>query len=434
MKVLPGLKCALQASLIAMLVFCAACSEVSCQTKTASKPPAVVEMTAPKQFEIKPADMPKPYASESAMRPSRVIAQPDNATLSVPKGFKVNVFAEGDFQQPRWMVLAPNGDVFLSDGSAGKIFVLRDANKDGTAEERFTFAENLDRPFGMAFYKEWFYVAQTDSIMRFKYTPGQTKAVGEPEKLVTLTAGGYNQHWTRNILFSPDNSKLFISVGSASNVSAGEEPIRAAVSVADPDGKNLRQYATGLRNPIGLAFNPATKVLWTAVNERDGLGDDLVPDYVTSVKEGAFYGWPFSYVGTNEDPRRQGEAPDLVKKAVVPDVLLTSHSAALGLIFYDGKMFPGEYKGDAFSALHGSWNRQKLTGYKIIRIRFKDGKPIKNGYEDFLTGWLPDENGSEVWGRPVGLLVNADGSMLITDDGAKKIWRVSYGKWLAIGN
>ena len=280
----------------------------------------------------------------------------------------------------------------------------------------------------MAFHKDWFYVANTDSIVRFRYKAGQTAAIGEPEKLVELTPGGYNQHWTRNILFSPDGTKMYVSIGSASNVRVETDPRRAAISVYDPDGKNHRIYAGGLRNPIGLAWNPKTGELWTAVNERDGLGDDLVPDYVTSVKEGGFYGWPYSYIGQNEEPRRKGENPELVKKAIVPDVLLTSHSAALGIVFYSGKMFPKEYSGDAFVALHGSWNRQKLTGYKIIRVRFKDGKLVGNRYEDFLSGWLPNEDSNEVWGRPVGLLVAADGSLLITDDGANKVWRVSYGK------
>lgn len=430
MKFLPGLKRSLHAFLAIVFVFQTAAITASCQARrspAAGKTPAVAEAKTPKQYEIKAADMPKPFASESASRSSRVIDQPENATLYLPKGFKVNIFAEGDFSRPRMMALAPNGDVFLADSYADKVIVLRDNNKDGTADERFTFAENLNSPFGMAFFKDWFYVANTDSVVRFAYKSGQTKAAGEPEKIVTLTAGGYNQHWTRNIIFSPDG-KLYLSVGSASNVSAGEEPMRAAISVFDPDGKNFRIFASGLRNPVGLAFNPTTKELWSAVNERDGLGDELVPDYVTSVKDGAFYGWPFAYIGQNEDPRRKGENPEAVKKTIVPDVLVASHSAALGLVFYDGKMFPDEYKGSAFSALHGSWNRQKLTGYKIIRIRFKDGKPVGNMYEDFVTGWLPDENGSEVWGRPVGLLVAADGALLICDDGANKIWRVSYQK------
>jgi glucose/arabinose dehydrogenase len=431
MKFLPGVKRGLQLSLGLTLVMQIVPGTAACQAKrpvTGIKPPVITEVTVAKQYEIKPAELPKPDEGESATRASNIIDQPENATFNLPKGFKVNVFAEGEFSYPRMMALAPNGDIFLADSYGGKIIVLRDANKDGVAEERFTFAEDLDRPFGMAFYKDWLYVAKTDGVIRFAYKTGQTKAAGDPEKLIELTAGGYNQHWTRNIIFSPDGTKMFVSVGSASNASAGEEPVRAAISVADPDGKNFHVFASGLRNAVGLAFNPASKELWSAVNERDGLGDDLVPDFVTSVKEGAFYGWPYSYIGQNEEPRLKGQHPELVKKAIVPDVLVASHSAALGMVFYQGKMFPPEYNGDAFVALHGSWNRQKLTGYKIIRIRFKDGKLLKNGYEDFMTGWLPDENGNEVWGRPVGLLVAADGSLLVCDDGAKKIWRVSLGK------
>jgi glucose/arabinose dehydrogenase len=390
--------------------------------------PAVVPYSKPPVTRIEPGSLPKPFETKSARRPSKGVAQPSNATLNLPKGFRVNVFAEGNFREPRWMTLAPNGDVFLADSRANSIIVLRDKNKDGVTEERFVFSDKLAQPFGMAFHKDWFYVANTDSIVRFSYKSGQTAAVGEPEKLVELTPGGYNQHWTRNILFSPDGSKMFVSIGSATNVSVEADPRRAAISVYDPDGKNHRIYAGGLRNPIGLAWNPKTGELWTAVNERDGLGDDLVPDYVTSVKDGGFYGWPYSFIGQNEDPRRKGEGTELVKKAIVPDVLLTSHSAALGIVFYQGKMFPKEYQGDAFVALHGSWNREKLTGFKVIRVRFNNGKLVGNSYEDFVSGWLPDENSNEVWGRPVGLLVATDGSLLITDDGGDKIWRVSYGK------
>jgi len=372
--------------------------------------------------------LPKPFETKSAVRPSKRVPQPADAKLFLPQGFKINVFAEGNFREPRWMALAPNGDVFLADSRANSIIVLRDKNRDGVAEERFVFSDKLSQPFGMAFHKDWFYVANTDSIVRFKYKSGQTSAVGEAEKLVELTPGGYNQHWTRNILFSPDGTKMFVSIGSATNVSVEADPRRAAISVYDPDGKNHRIYAAGLRNPIGLAWNPKTGELWTAVNERDGLGDDLVPDYVTSVKEGGFYGWPYSYIGQNEDPRRKGEGSDLVKRSIVPDVLVTSHSAALGIVFYQGKMFPKEYQGDAFVAFHGSWNREKLTGFKVIRVRFKNGKLVGNSYEDFVSGWLPNETSNEVWGRPVGLLVAPDGSLLITDDGGDKIWRVSYAK------
>ena len=327
------------------------------------------------------------------------------------------------------MTLAPNGDVFVADSRANSIIILRDKNKDGVADERFTFATNLSQPFGMAFHKHWFYVANTDSVVRFKYKAGQTKAESAPERLIELTEGGYNQHWTRNIIFSPDGKKMYISIGSSGNVDIEKDERRAGISQYNPDGSGYKLFASGLRNPIGLAFNPKTGELWTAVNERDGLGDNLVPDYVTSVKDGAFYGFPYVYIGQNIDPRRARDAkPPIVEKTIVPDVLLTSHSAALGIVFYDGKMFPKDYQGDAFVALHGSWNREKLTGYKIIRVRFQDGKLVGNGYEDFLSGWLPDENSREVWGRPVGLLVNSDGSLLICDDGAKKIWRVSFGK------
>ena len=388
----------------------------------------VVNVDKPTVISVDSSTLPKPFETKSAFRSSKKVPQPAEAKLYLPKGFKINVFAEGEFREPRWMTLAPNGDVFLADSRANSIIVLRDKNKDGVAEERFVFSDKLSQPFGMAFHKDWFYVANTDSIVRFTYKSGQTKAEAEPEKLVELTPGGYNQHWTRNILFSPDGTKMFVSIGSATNVNVEADPKRAAISVYDPAGKNHRIFAAGLRNPIGLAWNPKTGELWTAVNERDGLGDDLVPDYVTSVKDGGFYGWPYSYIGQNEDPRRKGENPELVKKSVVPDVLLTSHSAALGILFYQGKMFPKEYQGDAFVALHGSWNRQKLTGFKVIRVRFKNGKLVGNSYEDFVSGWLPDENSNEVWGRPVGLLVAPDGSLLITDDGGDKVWRVSYGK------
>ncbi len=357
-----------------------------------------------------------------------MIPQPADAKLTVPKGFKVNVFAEGEFRYPRWMALAPNGDVFVADSRANSVVVLRDTNKDGKVDQRWVWSSKLSQPFGMAFHKDWFYVANTDSVVRFSYKEGQTEAVGEPERLVELTAGGYNQHWTRNVIFSKDGKQMFVSIGSASNVDVEDDPRRAAISVYDPDGKNHRIYAGGLRNPIGLAWNPKTGELWTAVNERDGLGDDLVPDYATSVREGGFYGWPYSYLGQNRDPRRKEET-DLVGKAIVPDVIFQSHVAALGIQFYTGKMFPREYQGDAFVAFHGSWNRAKLSGYTVVRIPFDaKGKLEGNRYENFVSGWLPDENSNEVWGRPVGLLVAADGSLLIADDGGRKIWRVSYGR------
>lgn len=411
-----------------VLIACGQAVEQAKPVSVQSSVPATSAFEKPVVTSIDPASLPAPYATESVRRGSKQVPQPANAKLNVPKGFKINVFAEGNFKEPRWMALAPNGDVFLSDAKANSLIVLRDKNNDGVAEERFVYSDALSQPFGIAFHKDWVYVANTDSVVRFKYKSGQTKADAPPERVVELTAGGYNQHWTRNVIFSPDGSKMFVSIGSASNVSVEEDKRRAAISVYDPDGKNHRIYASGLRNPIGLAWNPKTGELWTAVNERDGLGDNLVPDYATAVKEGGFYGWPYSYIGQNEDPRRKGENPELVKKAIVPDVLFTSHVAALGIQFYTGNMFPKEYQGDAFVAFHGSWNRQKLSGYKIARIRFNDGKLVGNQYEDFVSGWLPSEDSNEVWGRPVGLLVAADGSLLITDDGADKVWRVSYGK------
>lgn len=378
-----------------------------------------------RHYDIKLADLPAPQVLTGPRNQSRVIPKPDDAKLTVPGGFQIGVFAEGDFQQPRGMALAPNGDVFVTESQANRITILRDSNADGSVDERFVFATGLNRPFGMAFWTDYFYVGNINGVVRFKYKAGQTKAQGEPEKIADLPGGP--GHWTRNVIFNQAGTKMYVSVGSASNVNAGEEPIRAAISEYHPDGSGHRIYASGTRNPVGLAFNPTTNELWAAVEERDLIGDDLVPEYVTSIKEGAFYGWPYAYLGQHEDPRRKGERPDLVAKAIVPDVLIQAHSAVLGMVFYDGKMFPSDYQGDAFVALHGSWNRASRTGYKIIRIKFKNGKPV-GGYDDFVVGWMLAEDKPEVWGRPVGLLVLKDGSLLITDDGGQKIWRVSYSK------
>lgn len=376
--------------------------------------------------EIKASDLPAPKIENEVNNIPRVIPQPAGATLNVPKGFQVSTFAEGGFTRPRWMGLAPNGDVFVADSMAGKIVVLRDKDKDGIAEERSVFLENQKQPFGIAFWQNYIYIGNTDAVVRYTYKPGQLKAEGEAQKIADLPGQGYREHWTRNILFSPDGKKMYVTVGSESNVSVEPEPMRASITEFNPDGTGKRIFASGTRNPIGLAWLPGTRTLWAAVQERDRMGDDLVPDFVTEIKDGGFYGWPYGYLG-HEDPRRVGERPDLVKQTITPDVLIQAHSAILGLTFYEGRMFPSEYRGDAFVALHGSWNRTQRTGYKIIRIRFKNGKPI-GGYDDFLTGWMLGPDKREVWGRPVGLLVLPDGSMLITDDGANKIWRVSYKK------
>jgi glucose/arabinose dehydrogenase len=378
-----------------------------------------------KHYDIRPESLPAPDMRESVNNPPRIVARPAGAKLYAPPDFYVDTFAEGDFREPRAMALAPNGDVFLVDSSAGIVYVLRDTNGDGKADQRFVFARNLELPYGIAFHENYLYIANTNSVVRFPYKKGQTQAAGAPEKIIDLPGRGYNQHWTRTIVFSPDGKKLYVSVGSETNDSVEAEPMRAAITEFNPDGTGKRIFATGLRNAVGMAFNPTTKTLWATINERDGLGNNLPPDYFTSVQDGGFYGWPYCYIGKNIDPRHRGERPDLVPRAIVPDVLFTAHSAALDVVFYQGAMFPREYQGDAFVAMHGSWNRMPRTGYKVVRVHFQNGKPV-GGYDDFVVGWLPDEQSREVWGRPVGLLVLKDGSLLISDDGGKKIWRVSY--------
>ena len=404
---------------LALVLVACAQSPSSSPSQSTSKPGEL------RNYNITLANLPPAEVQRGPFNPSKIVPRPDGAELSTPRGFAISVYAEGDLKRPRWLAQAPNGDVFVAESEGDQISILRDSNGDGRADERFVFASKLSRPFGMAFWRDYLYVGNTDAVVRFKYKSGQTKAEGAPEKIADLPMHGYREHWTRNLIFNADGSKLYVTVGSKSNVDAGEEPMRAAISEFNPDGTGHRIIASGTRNPIGLAWNPKTQQLWTAVQERDLIGDDLVPDYVTGIKDGAFYGWPYAYVGPHEDPRRKGERPDLVAKTIVPDVLIQAHSAVLGLVFYEGKMFPGEYSGDAFVALHGSWNRSKRTGYKIIRIRFKDGRP-PGGYDDFITGWMLGEDKPEVWGRPVGLLVLKDGSMLISDDGAHKIWRVTY--------
>ena len=410
-------------SLIALLLTAStACAQLSSRTSSSST--GGTETNGLAHYEIKASDLPSPKIENEVNNGPRVIPRPEGATLNMPPGFEVSTFAEGEFNRPRWMALAPNGDVFLADSMAGKIIALRDANKDGVAEERSTFADGLNEPFGIAFWQDFVYIGNTDALVRYHYKPGQMKAEGPAEKIADLPGKGYNEHWTRNVLFRPDGKKLYVTVGSETNVDVEQNPMRATITEFNPDGTGKRTYVSGTRNPIGLAWLPGTNTMWAAVQERDRLGDDLVPDYVTEIKEGGFYGWPYGYLGM-EDPRHKGERPDLVQKIVTPNVLIQAHSAILGLVFYEGKMFPREYQGDAFVALHGSWNRTQRTGYKLIRIRFKNGKPV-SGYDDFLTGWMTDPKSRDVWGRPVGLLVLPDGSMLITDDGARKIWRVTY--------
>lgn len=372
--------------------------------------------------------LPAPFATESVENRPEEAGWPAGKMPTVPEGFVVTKFAD-KLDSPRWTYIAPNGDIFVAESStkksADRITLLRDVNKDGTPEMREIFLEKLNKPLGMLVLKNYFYVANTDGLYRYPYKEGETKITSKGQKIVELPAGGYNNHWTRNLLANADGSKIYISVGSASNVAdhgIDEEKRRANILEINPDGSGERVYASGLRNPVGMDWAPGTNMLWTAVNERDKLGDDLVPDYITSVKEGGFYGWPYAYFGPNEDPRRKGERPDLVAKTIVPDVPVGSHTASLGLAFYNKTQFPAKYHNGAFVGQHGSWNRSTLSGYKVVFVPFKNGKPAGKP-EDFLTGFVESEK--KVYGRPVDVTVMNDGSLLVNDDSGNVIWRVS---------
>jgi glucose/arabinose dehydrogenase len=398
-------------------------------------------------------ELPPPFATPSAVNFSKLIAWPEGKTPEAPSGFTVSLYADG-LDYPRWLYVLPNGDVLVSEArtepdklsgvtdaealrgltesgylgkSANRITLLRDGDGDGTPEIRTTFLENLNQPFGMALVGNTLYVANTDAVLGFPYQAGQTEITAAGDKIVDLPAGGYNNHWTRNLVANADGSKLYVSVGSATNVDEegldAKVPERAAILEINPDGSGKRIFASGLRNPNGMDWAPGTNVLWTAVNERDGLGDDLVPDYITSVKEGAFYGWPYAYFGQNEDPRHEGKRPDLVAKAEVPDYPVGAHTASLGLVFYDGAAFPEKYRGGAFIGQHGSWNRSEFAGYKVLFVPFVNGRP-SGPAEDFLTGFIANEDAKEVYGRPCGVAVLPDGSLLVADDAGDRVWRV----------
>ncbi len=373
------------------------------------------------KYHVVVGDIPAP--TEGQANPAQTVDKPAGATLNLPAGFAIDVFAEaGDFKTLRYIIEGANGEIFAADATANTITSISDTNGDGKADERHVFATGLNRPWGMAIGGGYFYVANTDAVVRWKYTAGQKSVEGKPETVTEVPGGG--GHWTRSLTFNPDMSKLYVSVGSSSNIDVDPSP-RSTILEMNPDGSGRRVFASGIRNPVGLAFRPGSNELWTSVNERDMLGEDLVPDYVTHLEDGGFYGFPYAYLGQHEDPRRKGERPDLVAKAIVPDVLLQSHSAPLGMAFYTGSAFPAEYKGDAFLALHGSWNRKLRTGYKVVRVTFNDGKPT-GGYEDFITGWSLGEAQPQVWGRPVAIVVHSDGSLLISDDAHNQIWRVTY--------
>ncbi|MFB2834856.1 PQQ-dependent sugar dehydrogenase [Floridanema evergladense] len=406
-------------------------SPISKQTKPTANKTVQTQNFSPQPIRININSLPKPFATQSASKSPQVVAIPANPTLRVPNGFVVNVFAE-NLNAPRWLALTPNGEVLVTETPANRILLLKDTNGDGVADVRKSFAtaqNGLNIPFGMAFAGNNFFLGNTGEVLRFPYQKGQQEIQGKGQKITDLTPGGYRQHWTRNVVASPDGKKLYVSVGSRSNVDVEELP-RASVQVMNLDGSNRQTFAFGLRNPVGLDFHPQTKELYTTVNERDGIGDDLVPDFLTRIRQGEFYGWPFAYLTPNRlDPRRttngKSERPDLAAKTLTPDVLFQAHSAALGLKFYDGKTFPQKYQNGAFVAFRGSWNRGQGTGYKIAFVPFNNGRPVGH-YEDFVTGFLLNPNVPTVWGRPVGVLVLPDGSLLFTEEANNRIYRVQY--------
>ena len=377
------------------------------------------------------ADLPAPFATPSAGNAPQVVERPADAWPKAPAGFKVEQFATG-LHNPRLLRTAPNGDVFVAETRAGQLSVFRGITADGHPKETQVYVKGLNEPFGIAFYPtgpnpQWIYIGDTDEVVRIPYRNGDLQARGKPEHVADLPHSDRG-HSTRDIRFSPDGSRMYVSVGSASNVDDPDttpgEKNRANILVFRPDGSDMQVFASGIRNPVGLAVDPKNGEVWCSTNERDGLGDNLVPDYITHVQEGGFYGWPWWYMGAHQDPRHAGKHPELGSKAIVPDVLLNPHNASLQLTFYDGTQFPAEYRGDIFASEHGSWNRSARVGYEVIRVPRHGGSRATGEYQDFLTGFvLPN---GQAWGRPVGVTVDADGSLLVSDDGGNLIWRVSH--------
>lgn len=433
-------------ALSACILCMASIIQLSAQkTKTTGKDSVV---TAKKR-----TDLPEPYATKSHRNFSQVIGWENNSSPIAPEGFTVRKFGEG-YHNPRWIYVLPNDDVLVAetknehkglvkvgavivgaDKSESKsddmrrIILLRDVDKDGNPDLQTIFLQDLNLPFGMVVVKDYFYVACTDAVWRFPYKEGETTITAKGEKILELPAG--ERHWTKNIISNKTGTKLYVAIGSASNVGENGmivEANRARIIECNLNGTGIKVYASGLRNPVGMDWQPGTNIMWTTVNERDELGDDLVPDYMTSVKEDGFYGWPYAYWGANKDPRigEKDQRPDLVNKTIIPEVDLGSHTASLGLVFYTKKKFPAKYMNGAFIGQHGSWNREPPSGYKVVFVPFdgkKAGKP-----EDFLTGFMKDESKNEVRGRPVGVAVMNDGSLLVADDAGNSVWRVSYGK------
>ena len=430
------------------------CSSPPSTTSVTSAPPPL-----PASAPAPVPDLPAPLATPPAVKFSTVIGWPAGRLPSVPPGFQIAPFADR-LANPRWAYVLPNGDVLVAESmasaprdlppeilkgletskivgpSANRITLLRDADGNGTPEVRTTFLQRLTQPFGMVVLNGSLYVGNTDGVMRYPYRDGATRIEGAGEKILDLPAGGYNNHWTRNIVAKPDGSKLYVSVGSATNVDEEgidvKDPRRATILEINPDGSGMRIFASGLRNPNGMDWEPTTGALWTAVNERDMLGDDLVPDYITSVRDGGFYGWPYAYYGAHEDPRQKGKRPDLVASAIVPDYAVGAHTASLGLLFYrpaatSAAALPEAYRTGAFLAQRGSWNRSVFSGYRVVFIPFAAGKP-SGPMQEVVTGFVADEQKSEVYGRPVGLATLKDGSLLITDDAGGTVWRLTTAR------
>ncbi len=436
----------------AILLF--ACLSVACHNKVTKSEKDSLALTSGDTVTTSATSfvLPPPYKTKSSLHPSDAIGWGNNASPTAPAGFTVTKYA-ADLQNPRWIYVLPNGDVLVSEtkrpGAAKKTYdvvtgknkseresevgnrvsLFRDTDKDGKPDLQTVFLSDLNLPFGMLLLNNYFYVANQDAVWRYPYTTGVTKIETKGEKIIDLPTGG--RHWTKNIVANKEGTKIYISTGSASDHGENgveEENRRACIIEINPDGTGERLYASGLRNPVGMDWAPGTSTLWTAVNERDELGDDLVPDYLTSVKDGGFYGWPYSYFGQHEDPRIKAEdkRPDLVKKSIIPDVPLGSHTASLGFTFYQGKTFPSRYHNGAFIGQRGSWNRSQFAGYKVVFVPFVNGKP--GTPEDFLTGFIADESESKVYGRPVGVAVLPDGSLLVADDSGNSVWRVAVNK------
>jgi glucose/arabinose dehydrogenase len=411
-------------------------SIIACNNQTASVDEASADSAEAAQNEVarEMEPLPAPYATKSVKNFSKVIGWENGKMPTAPEGFTVTLYAD-KLESPRWIYVADNGDVFVAqadrEGKKGNnVLLLRDRNRDGVPESRTEYIKDLNQPFGMLIIGNKFYVANTDALLEFPYDSTATQQPAQGKQLVALPPKG--RHWTRNIITNAAKNKIFIAVGSASNVAEDgidKETRRAAILEVNLDGSGERIYASGLRNPVGMGWAPGTSTIWAAVNERDELGDDLPPDYLTGVKEGGFYGWPYSYFGKNKDPRISEDEQNisLVEKAIVPDVALGSHTSSIGLLFYTGGNFPATYHNGAFISQHGSWNRSHLSGYKVVFVPFGSGRPSGKPV-DFLTGFIASDEKSEVFGRPVGLAQLADGSILVADDGDGKIWKVSYKK------